>query len=87
MSSILSGWLKSYNRKVSYPKEPLFIARLSSNAFMLGKDIYSGNDDDPGNVLMEMLHSCTPSANKEKILLSFCNNGHCSVVASFKCLN
>ena len=38
---------------------------------ILGKDIYSGTDDDPGNALVEMLHSCTPSANKEKILLSF----------------
>ena len=38
---------------------------------MLGKDIYNGTDDDPENALVEMLHSCTPSANKEKILLSF----------------
>ena len=38
---------------------------------MLGKDIYSGTDDDPRNALVEMLHSCTPSANKaEKILLT-----------------
>ena len=38
---------------------------------MLGKDIYTGTDDDPENALVEMLHSCTPSANKETILLSF----------------
>ena len=38
---------------------------------MLGKDIYSGTDDDLGNALVEMLHSCTASANKEKILISF----------------
>ena len=38
---------------------------------MLGNDIYNGTDDDPSNVLVEMLHSCTPPANKEKILLSF----------------
>ena len=33
---------------------------------VLGKDIYHGTDNDPTNVLVEMLHSCTPSANKEK---------------------
>ena len=38
---------------------------------MLGKDIYGGTDDDPRNALVEMLHSCTPSANKENIFLSF----------------
>ena len=38
---------------------------------MLGKDIHSGTDDDPGNALVEMLRSVTPYANKEKILLSF----------------
>ena len=38
---------------------------------MLGQDIYHGTDNDPTSVLVEMLHSCTPSANKEKILLSF----------------
>ena len=38
---------------------------------MLGKDIYHGTDNDSTNVLVEMLHSCTPSANKEKILLSY----------------
>lgn len=37
---------------------------------MLGKDIYHGTDN-PSDVLVEMLHSCTPSANKEKIILSF----------------
>ena len=36
---------------------------------MLGNDIYFQTDENPSNV--EMLHSCTPSANKEKILLSF----------------
>ena len=34
-------------------------------------DIFSGSDEDPSNALVEMLHSCTPPANKEKILLSF----------------
>lgn len=38
---------------------------------MLGMDICSGIDEDPSNALVEMLHSCTPPANKEKILLSF----------------
>lgn len=36
---------------------------------MLGKDIYV--DGDPKNVLLEMLHSCTPLANKENIVKSF----------------
>lgn len=36
---------------------------------MLGKDIYV--DRDPKNVLLEMLHSCTPLANKENIVKSF----------------
>lgn len=34
---------------------------------MLGKDIYHGTDNDSTNVLVEMLDSCTPSANKEQI--------------------
>ena len=38
---------------------------------MLGMDMFSGVDEDPSNALVEMLHSCTPPANKEKILLSF----------------
>ena len=38
---------------------------------MLGKDIYVGTEKGRGNVLVEMLHSCTPSTNKERILLSF----------------
>ena len=38
---------------------------------MLGQDIYHGTDNDPTSVLVEMLHSCTPSANKEKNILSF----------------
>lgn len=38
---------------------------------MLGMDIFSRSDEDPSNALVEMLHSCTPPANKEKILLSF----------------
>ena len=39
---------------------------------MLGSKIYldeTGNDR--GNVLIEMLHSCTPEANKEAILQAF----------------
>jgi len=37
---------------------------------MLGVNIFHEADDQT-NVLVEMLHSCTPSANKEKILHSF----------------
>ena len=33
---------------------------------MLGNDIYFQTDENPSNVLVEMLHSCTPPANKEK---------------------
>lgn len=38
---------------------------------MLGMDIFSKSEEDPSNALVEMLHSCTPPANKEKIRLSF----------------
>jgi len=39
---------------------------------MLGVNIFhETGSDDQTNVLVEMLHSCTPSANKEKILHSF----------------
>ena len=38
---------------------------------MLGNDIYFQTDKNPSNVLVEMLHSCTPPENKEKIILSF----------------
>lgn len=38
---------------------------------MLGKDINVGTEKGTGNMLVEMLHSCTPSTNKETILLSF----------------
>ncbi len=38
---------------------------------LLGKHIFVGNEEDPRNVLVEMLHSCTPVANKENILQSF----------------
>ena len=31
---------------------------------MLGQYMYIGNNIDPNNVLLEMLHSCTPTANK-----------------------
>ena len=37
---------------------------------MLGKDMYLGNANDP-NVLVEMLQSCLPAANKDRILNSF----------------
>ena len=36
---------------------------------LLGKDMFTGDDSD--NVLVEMLHSCTPAANKQNILESF----------------
>ena len=37
---------------------------------MLGRDMYSG-DKNQNNVLLEILHSCTPKGNKENILSSF----------------
>jgi len=37
---------------------------------MLANDMYIG-DADPKNVLIEMLHSCTPLSNKEHVLQSF----------------
>ena len=36
---------------------------------LLGKDFYY--DDNPRNVVIEMLHSCTPESNKETILHEF----------------
>jgi hypothetical protein len=39
---------------------------------ILGKDMY-GNDGDFKDCLLEMLHSCTPKANKENIINSFTN--------------
>ena len=38
---------------------------------LLGQHMYIGNNIDPRNVLVEMLHSCTPAANKQYILHSF----------------
>ena len=38
---------------------------------MLGKSIYTGQIGDGKRVLVEMLHSCTPAANKEAILHAF----------------
>ena len=35
---------------------------------MLGHHMYAGNKE---NVLVEMLHSCTPAANKQNVLCSF----------------
>jgi len=39
---------------------------------MLGQNMYAGNEE---NVLVEMLHSCTPAANKQNILHSFQSEG------------
>ena len=39
---------------------------------MLGQNMYAGNGE---NALVEMLHSCTPAANKENILHSFQSEG------------
>lgn len=39
---------------------------------MLGQNLYAGNEK---NVLVEMLHSCTPAANKQNILHSFQSEG------------
>ena len=39
---------------------------------MLGQNMYAGSE---GNVLVEMLHSCTPAANKQNILHSFQSEG------------
>lgn len=38
---------------------------------MLGPKMYIGETEDRRNVLLEMLHSCTPKANKEAILKAF----------------
>ena len=38
---------------------------------LLGQHMYIGNNIDPRHVLVEMLHSCTPAANKQYILHSF----------------
>ena len=38
---------------------------------LLQQDIYLGQDKNPRNVVLEMLHSCTPNSNKEAILQEF----------------
>ena len=38
---------------------------------MLGNNLYISSPCDRRNVILEMLHSCTPAANKETILSSF----------------
>ena len=38
----------------------------------LGQNMHAGNEE---NVLVEMLHSCTPAANKQNILHSFQSEG------------
>ena len=35
---------------------------------MLERELYSNSANDPRHVLLEMLHSCTPDKNKDKIL-------------------
>ncbi|PFX31813.1 Bloom syndrome protein-like [Stylophora pistillata] len=38
---------------------------------MHGRELYSNSADDPGHVLLEMLHSCTPVKNKDTVLYAF----------------
>jgi len=38
---------------------------------MIGDTIYAGKLGDNRNVLLEMLHSCSPPSNKEAVLQSF----------------
>ena len=38
---------------------------------MIGDTIYAGKLGDNRNVLLEMLHSCSPPSNKEAVLKSF----------------
>jgi len=38
---------------------------------MIGDTIYAKNLGDKRNVLLEMLHSCSPLSNKEEVLKSF----------------
>lgn len=38
---------------------------------LLGEHMFVGNKEDPKCVIVEMLHSCTPAANKDNILQSF----------------
>lgn len=38
---------------------------------IFGKDIYSGIDDDLGNVFVEMFYFCILFVNKEKIFFFF----------------
>ena len=38
---------------------------------MIGDTIYAGKVGDKRNVLLEMLHSCSPPSNKEAVLKSF----------------
>ena len=38
---------------------------------MLGDHFFSGTIGDRTNVILEMLHSCTPKSNKDAVLTSF----------------
>ncbi len=44
---------------------------------MIGNNLYIGQPGDARNVVLEMLHSCTPAANKESILSSFADAHGC----------
>jgi len=50
---------------------------------MLGNKIFLGEINDQRNVLIEILHSCTPEANKEVILQAFrCENSGLRVLGA-----
>jgi len=38
---------------------------------MLGDNFFADSSNDPRNVVLEMLHSCTPDSNKEAVLNAF----------------
>ena len=53
----------------SYDKAFCEVAKKFKISCFNGNDMYVGNTDH--NNLIEMLHSCTPSTNKEYIIKSF----------------
>ena len=74
------GWLvdELRSKQASSPRTIIYCQTIKQCGIiyatikgMLGNDMHLGNATDPTNVLVEMLHSCTPAANKDRILNSF----------------
>ena len=70
-------WLSDdlVTQQTSFPRTIIYCQTIrqcgliySSLKAMLGDMIYVGESKNPRNVIIEMLHSCSPQANKEMVL-------------------